>query len=426
MIKIILDAAGIIVCLFLSAFFSASEMSLSSVNTVRMENMAEAGDRRAKKVLKITQSFENALSSILIGNNLVNIASSSLGSVLVVLITGNDKKAWISTAAVTVAVIIFGETIPKICAKKNANRFSLMVSGPVSFLIKLFGPAVKLVTWLTGLLTKGIKEDGQKPDEEETALMISSIIETAEDEGVLSEDRSELMQNAIDFPLQKAQEVMTSRVDMEAIDIDDGVQAVLRAIEDTPYTRIPVYEGSVDNITGILHLNRFFKALADASSPADIDLRSVLMPAVYVYKTMDLQICLNKMKEAKQHLAIVTDEYGGTEGIITLEDVLEEIVGEIWDETDVVENELQEIGGDRYIIDGDMPVGDFLEEFEIPEEGFDFDSETVGGFITEYLEEFPKEGDSLIYGGYKLCVMSSDGLRVEKVLLEKCAENASE
>lgn len=417
MTAVLLLSAGILLCLLLSAFFSASEMSFSSVNEVRMENMAEKGDRKARKVLTIIRNFEDALSSILIGNNLVNIASSSLGSVLVLLIAGRDDLSWISTVAITVLVIIFGETVPKITAKKNANRLSLRFAPAILFLMRIFRPMVLLTTSLTGFLTKNIRKEVADPSEEETAMEFSSIIETAEDEGVLSEDCSELLQAAIDFPAAAAQEVMTSRVDMEAIDIRDGIRGVMEVIEKTPYSRIPVYEDSVDNMIGILHLNRFFKALTGADSPEDIVLEDILMPPVYVYKTMDLPIVLRKMKEAKQHMAIVTDEYGGTEGILTLEDVLEEIVGEIWDETDTVEEDLRKTGENTWTVDGDMPIGDFLEEFGISEEDFPYESETVGGCVIEYLEEFPKKGDSFRAMGFHFTVESVDGLRVEKVLV---------
>lgn len=419
MIQILLCILALILCLLLSGFFSASEMSLSSVNEIRMENMAEKGDKKARKVLSVIENFENALSSILIGNNLVNIASSTLGSVLVILLTGSDELAWVSTAVITVLVIIFGETVPKITAKKNANRMALFVAGPVSVLTRVLKPVIFVVTSLIRVLTKNIREEEEEETEEDTALEMASLIETAEDEGVLDEDSSELMQNVIDFPLSTAQEAMTSRVDMEAIDIDDGIRGVMEVIDHTPYSRIPVYEESIDNIIGILHVNRFFKALADAPSPEEIDLRSILMPPVYVYKTMDLPIVLRKMRAEKQHLAVVTDEYAGTEGIITLEDVLEEIVGEIWDETDTVEVEMEEVAPGRFLLDGDMPIGDFLDEFDLSEEEFDFDSETLGGFVIEYLEDFPKEGDAFTYENCRFTVTETDGRRVSRVQVEK-------
>ena len=410
---------GIVICIVCSAFFSASEISFSSVNRLRMEKMAEDGSRRAAKVLSVVDRFEDSLSAILIGNNLVNIASSSLSSVLVIVLTGSDKLTWIATAVITVMVIICGETIPKITARKNANRFALDAAGVIVFLRILFKPLILVVTWLIGLITKGIRPE-ESEDPEEAVEEFSDIIETAEDEGVLDEERSEMMQNALDFEDGTALDCMTSRVDMQAIDIDDPVDEILKFIEQTPYTRLPVYEGSVDNIIGVLHLNKLLKALTEkGEDPAKVDLRSLLMPPCFVYKTMSLPTVLGRMRDASQHLAVVTDEYGGTEGIVTLEDVLEEIVGEIWDETDTVEKDVEEIGNGQYIVDGDLPIGDFLEYFEIREEDFDFDSETVGGWVTEFLETFPKKGDSFDYKGMHVEVLQTENLRVTQILVTK-------
>lgn len=418
--SIVLSVTGIIICIIMSAFFSASEMSYSSLNEVRMENLAEKGDGNAKRVLRIIDKFDDALSSILIGNNLVNIACSSLGSVLVILLTGSDDRTWIAAAVITVLVIIFGETIPKISAKKNANRFALSFSGAVTFLIKLLKPVVFAVTGLIHLITDRVNSTEEESDEEEAVEEFSTLIETAEDEGVLDEDSSELMQAAIDFPLMTAQECMTSRVDMEAVDIEDSLPEIMAFIEKTPYTRIPVYEGSPDEIIGILHLNHLFRLMHDRDKQlSKEDIRELLMPPLYVYKTMDLPIVLKRMRTAKQHLAVVTDEYAGTEGIITLEDVLEEIVGDIWDETDEIEEEVKKIGESEYIIDGDTPVCDFLEIAGIDEEDFDYDSETVGGWVIEYMKKFPKIGESFDYKGFHIEILSAEDLRVSKVAVTK-------
>lgn len=417
--SIILSVLGIAACIAFSAFFSASEMSFSSVNTVRMENLAEKGNKSAAGVLRIIRNFDDALSSILIGNNLVNIASSSLASVTVILITGNDDCTWVATAVITVLVIIFGETIPKISAKKNANSFALKTSGIITVLIKVMLPPVRAVTGLIHLMTGAIRAE-ENEDDDEAVEEFSTLIETAEDEGVLDEDSSEIMQAAIDFPELTAQECMTPRVDMQAIDIEDDLSEIVELIENTPYTRIPVYEGSPDEIIGILHLNRLFRLMHDKKGKfSKEDIKSLLMPPLYVYKTMDLPIVLKRMRDAKQHLAVVTDEYSGTEGIITLEDVLEEIVGDIWDETDEIEEEVRKIGESEYMIDGDMPIGDFLELTGINEDDFDFDSETVGGWVIEFMERFPKAGDSFDYEGFHTEVLSADDLRVSQVAVTK-------
>ena len=407
--------AGIVLCVVFSAFFSASEMSFSSCNTIRLENAEEDGDKRAGKALKITERFDDALSTILIGNNLVNIAASSLASLLVINTLGSNY-AWVSTVGITLIVIIFGETIPKITAKKAANRVALRNAPVISLLMIIFYPLIRLTVFLIRLLLRGIKDD-EPEDTGEAVEELQSIIETAEDEEVLDEDRSELVQAAIDFSDISAGEVMTARVDMDCIDIDDSWEEILRITEQTTYSRIPVYEGRVDNVIGVLYLNHFLKALTDEEKP---DLRALLMEPCFIYKTTKLPAVLKELKKARQHLAIVTDEYGGTLGVISMEDVLEQIVGEIWDETDTVEEEVVEGPEGEYELDGDMTVYDFLELLDLPEETLeDVESETVGGWTIESLGHFPKEGEYFIFEEWTVSVLAMDGRRVDRVLVKR-------
>ncbi|MBR2583585.1 MAG: HlyC/CorC family transporter, partial [Oscillospiraceae bacterium] len=306
-----------------SAFFSASEMAYSSCNSIRLEKLKEEGSKRAGVALRIAEHFDDALSTILIGNNLANIGASSLTSVLVLLLSGSDRLTWLGTLIITVVIIIFGETIPKICAKKSANRISLRHAYVVRLLMFLLGPVVWIVVKLVALLTFPLK--GEKDDEnaEEAVEELHSIIETAEDEEVLDEDQSELLRSAIEFSEISALDVMTARVDVVAIDIEDDWDEIIAQVEEASFSRLPVYEDSIDNIIGVLYLNRFLKALADGGR---VDIRSLLMPPCYVYKTMKLPAVLNQLRRAKQHLAVVTDEYGGTLGVLSMEDVLEQIV----------------------------------------------------------------------------------------------------
>ena len=407
--------AGIAVCVMLSAFFSGSEMAYSSCNQVRLENLRDDGSRRAGVALRLCDHFDDTLSAILIGNNLVNIAASSLGVVLVNILTGGDGKTWLSTLIITVLVIIFGETIPKITAKMNANRLSMRNAYVLNALRLVLKPLIWLVVGLIGLLTFWMKGE-EEEDPEEAVEELQSIIETAEDEDVLDEDRSELVQAAIDFAEISASEVMTARVDVVAIDIDDDWDKILAVIEDAPYSRLPVYEDSIDNVIGVLYLNHFLKAMADDGRA---DIRSLLMPPCYVYKTMKLPAVLNALKRAKQHLAVVSDEYGGMLGVLSMEDVLEQIVGEIWDETDTVEQEVVERGADEYELDGDMTISDFLELCGIDEDSFEAESETVGGWTVESFGAFPQPGDSFDYGDLTITVLSMDGHRVEKLLVRR-------
>lgn len=403
---------GIIVCVCLSAFFSATEMAFSSCNTIRLEKARDEGSKQAGLALRVTEKYEDALAAILIGNNLVNIAASSLSSVLVILLTGGDDFAWLSTLIITILIIVFGETMPKITAKKNANRTAIRTAGIINALMILLWPLLWLVVKIIELITcrmKGEAEDAQDEAVEE----LQSIIETAEDEAVLDEDQSVLLQAVIDFSEIPAFEVMTARVDVQAIDIDDDWDDILSLIEEAPYSRLPVYEDSVDNIIGVLYLNHFLKAMTEDGRA---DIRSLLMPPCYVYKTMKLPAVLSQLRKARQHLAIVSDEYGGTLGVLSMEDVLEQIVGEIWDETDTVEHEVIRRADGEYELDGDMILADFLELVGIDEESFEADSDTLGGWTVESFGAYPNVGDSFRYENVEITVLSMDGRRVEKVL----------
>ena len=406
--------AAIVLCVLGSAFFSASEMSLSSANRVRLDHSAEEGSRKAKTVLYILSHFDDALSAILVGNNLVNIAASSLGTIAVIISLG-DSYTWVSTLVITVAVIIFGETIPKIVSKKNATAYSLRFARPVRILMTLLRPVTLPVVWAVNKITAPMKGD-TKEDNEAAAMELHSIIDIAESEDVLDEDASDLVSAAIDFQDISASEVMTARVDLLAIDAEDDWQEILDVIEHSPYSRIPVYEDSRDNCIGILPVNRVLKAMIDDDHP---DIRSLLLEPCYVYRTMKLPAVLKIFRESRQHLAIVTDEYGGTLGVVSMEDVLEQLVGDLTDETDAVSQDLSENESGTFELDGDMQVSEFIELMHWKESSFSFDSHTVGGWCIEMLGSFPKEGDTFTWQDAVVTVIDADERRVRKVLVEK-------
>ena len=408
--SIALVLLGILICILFSAFFSGSEMSLSSCNPVRLENEAKSGKKASGRALKLSTHFDDTLGAILIGNNLVNTAASSLTTVLVILLTGSDKKNWIGTLIVTILVIILGESIPKILCKKYPNRFAAGCSGIIQFLVYLFKPLNFIFVGLVNLITGRIHE--AEEDEEEAVEELQSMIETAEDEGVLDSERSELVAAAIDFPDISVEEAMTSRVDMQAIDIDDDRSQILELVMESTHSRLPVYRESIDNIIGVVHLNHLLKALADDENA---DIESILMPPCFVYRTMKLPVVMDTMKTARQHLAIVTDEYSGTLGVVTMEDLLEELVGEIWDETDTVEEEVVREEDGAIMVDGDMTIDDFRKLLGLEEEAFDFDSNTAGGWAIEYLGRFPEEGESFEYEGIRIEIAQMDERRVEKL-----------
>ena len=415
MTAILLILLGILVCVILSGFFSGSEMAYSSCSSLRLEHLRDDGSKRAVVAARIAERFEDALGAILIGNNLVNIAASSLITVLVVKLTGSTEKVWLGTLIITVVIIIFGETIPKITCKKSANQVAERYAYPVQTLMIVLKPLVWLVVKTIELITKPLKGE-EDEDAEEAVEELQNLIETAEDEDVLDEDQSELVQAAIEFDQISASEVMTARVDVYAIDIEDDWDEIVSAVEASPYSRLPVYEGSVDNVIGVLYLNHFLKALTEKGERTEI--RKLLMQPCYVYKTMKLPAVLTALRKAKQHLAIVTDEYGGTLGVVSMEDVLEQIVGDIWDDTDVIEQEVVERAEGEYELDGDMSIYDFLDLAGIPEEDFEAESSTLGGWTVERFGTFPKKGDSFRYENLSVTVLKMDGRRVEKLLVK--------
>ena len=405
---------GLFACIVLSGFFSGSEMSYSSMNRVRIEGMADNGNGAAKVALYIYDNFERALGAILIGNNLVNIAASSMATVMAITLFGESAVGAVS-AILTITIIIFGETMPKITAKKNASRFAVMFAYPLRLVMWILYPLVLLVVWATEGIGKLFREEAKEDNAGEEEL--STIIETVEKEGVLDADRSELLQAALDFSETSARDVMTARVNVIGLDIDDSWEEQLATIENSVYSRLPVYRDSLDNVIGVLYLNHFFKALIDAPD-GKVDISKLLMKPCFVYKTVKLPTVLEELRRHKMQMGIVTDDYGGTTGIITMEDVLEEIVGDIWDETDVVEQDVVERDDGRFELDGDMNIDDFLELVERNDAGFETEADTISGWTLEGFEGFPSVGDSLERDGFRITVLNMDGLRVDRVLVE--------
>ena len=415
MTSLIIIAIGIILCIVLSGVFSASEMAISSCNRVRMENEAEDGNKAAARVVRLNSDYDNTLSTILLSINLVNIAASSLSTVYIILLTGSDDLNWLITAIVTILVIIFGETIPKIISKKHANSLSKGISGFISALFYILWPVNYIVVKITNLLTRGLGRNADD-DEPEKTEELQAIIETAEDEGVIDAERSEIVAAAIDFSDVSASDVMTARVDIEAIDIDDDLSEITRQVSKSTKSRLPVYRGSIDNIIGVMHLNPFLKAMAAGESP---NIEEIMNEPCFVYKTAKLPHVLDVLKDARQHLAIVTDEYSGTLGIVTMEDVLEEIVGDIWDDNDEIEEEVVESDKGELIIDGDMPIGDFLERLGIDEDSWEYESATAGGWTIEYMGDFPKTGDAFDYEDFHIEVTEAGERRVERLTVTR-------
>ena len=416
---------GIALLILVSAFFSGTEIAFASANPARLKSKRQQKDSLSLSIAsKIVDDYENMLGAVLIGNNLANIAASSIATLIVIDLLG-EGYAWVATLAMTVLVLIFGEIIPKVLAKQFAEQFCTAVAIPIYILSLILKPITLIMTGLIGLLSKLWESSIADPDavsEDD----FENIIDIVEDEGVLDEEQCDLLQNALDFDTVLAYEVITPRVDMDAIDIRDPYETNIRKIEDYIYSRIPVYEDTPDNIIGILHLNHFYKEFVKGER---VNIRSLLLPVTYVHKTMPLPDVLEKMKETKSHMVVVLDEYGGTMGILTMEDVLEQLVGEIWDESDEIEREFVCIDDTHFEADGDMRIYDFFDEFDIDideDEDFETDSATVGGWTITMLDGEVDEGDSFTFENLKITVKKAEEHRIERIEVEKLPEEEEE
>ena len=402
----------------LSAYFSASEIAFNSANKMRLRKASECGCKTAKIAYCICDKFTTSLSAILIGNNLANIAVSTCTTLIVMNLFKNNVAlaSAIATVLVTVVILIFGEIVPKVLSKQNADTVVRIVAIPTRILTVILSPFVFIVMAILFVLRKmwgsDHKDDAPTVTEEE----LVSIIDTIEEEGVIDEEQGELLQSTLDFSDTTIEKIMTPRIDVTAIDIDDDEDKIAALLADsTQFSRVPVYEDSIDNIVGILSLTRYYKATLDEEKP---DIRSMLLKTCKLHKTMKLPAALTKLREAKMHLAIVIDEYGGTLGIVTMEDILEELVGDIWDDTDVIITECIATGENTYEVMGEMNIDDFFEEVDfVAPEDFSCEYSTMAGWAIEMLDADPHVGDSFRYENLFVIVAQMDEERVTKLTI---------
>ena len=405
----------IVILIMFSAFFSGSEIAFAGVNKRRLKAFADEGSKSSKLALKLCEKYEEILPAILIGNNLVNIASSSIATVIALSVFANGGiGTTVASIVMTVIILIFGEIIPKLTANENNLSFAKAVSYPLQFIIYLFTPIVFIIVKIVSLISK-IWNTGQT-DNSITEDELLTIIETVEDEGVIDEEKSELLQSAIEFDDITVREILTPRVDMFSIDIDEDKNDIINSLLDCKYSRIPVYRDTVDNIIGIIYLTEILKALLDKSRN-EIDLNDYIHEPIFFPQSVKLDTVLDEFRQKQHHIAIITDEYGGTMGILTLEDVVEEIVGDIWDEKDDITPEALEIDKNKFNISGDMAIFDFCDMFEINEEDIDSDCVTVGGLAIDKLEGYAEISDTFEIKNLTLTVTDIEEKRVKKLLV---------
>ncbi len=416
-LKVILLYTALLLLLLLSAFFSGSEIGIAKCNSHRMKQKAEEGDKKAKAALRVMDDFNEMISTILLSNNLVNIAFTSVITLLATTVwfpgTYTAEKETLVTLALTVLILIFGEIIPKILCTEYADTVARFSARPLRFCSLLFSPIVKGV----GLIMKRLAPLWTPKEAPVTATLeeLGTIVEEIQEEGVFTSKESELIQSAISFSETTAREVMIPRVDVAGFDLENGSAAdLIRDTELLSYGRIPVYRESLDNIVGILPVKRLIRAMLE--NP-EVKIESLLLEPTYVHMTRTISSILAEFRKEHRQMAIVIDEYGGTMGILTLEDIVEEIVGEIFDERDDVEQDIVRRGG-RFEVAGDTNIYDCFEDIGFEDDSFESEYTTVGGWATEVLDKLPEKGDHFEYKNLSVTVLEADELRVEKLLIE--------
>ena len=398
----------VIICILLSGYFSATETAFTAINKIRLRTKAEDGDKGAKRVLRLADNYDRLLTTILIGNNVVNILASSLATLLFVFwMPQNEELATtLSTVALTVVVLIFGEITPKTLAKEFPEGFARFSAPVINVLAWILIPFTFLFGLWKKLLLKIFKhrEDNAITDDE-----LKIMVEEAEQEGGINAQESDLIRSAIEFNDLEAKDILVPRVDVEAIDCNMPVEEVDKIFLDTRYSRLPVYKDSIDNIIGILHEKDFIKQRRENT----FNLEKIIKPTVFVVSTTKISAVLQQLQKSKSHMAVVSGEFGDTVGIITMEDILEELVGEIWDEHDEVLSDITQVSESEYKVLGSTSVNDLCDYFDLGT--VDSDSTTVGGWVIDMLGKVPDTGDELTYGNLQITVAETEFRRITEL-----------
>ena len=399
----------IILCMvILSAYFSATETAFLSLNRTRMNTMADKGDRRAKLVCRLHDEYDKLISTILIGNNIVNIVAASVGTVLFVKLYG-DIGPTISTAVITVVILIFSEITPKSVAKDCPEAFAKFSAPLIRFLIAAFTPLNLLFSLWKKMIGKLLKLEGEtKMSQEELLQLVNEV----EEDGVINEDESTLLHNAIEFSEMRADDILTHRVELEGVPVDADKAELARIFSETKFSRLLVYEESIDKIVGVVHLKDFYTGEGITSK----SIEEIMTPPVFAMPAEKIDDLLRRLQQNKSHIAVVLDEYGGTLGIVTMEDILEELVGEIWDEHDEVVEEFKALSETKSNVSGSVSLDEFCTRFEISADSAE--STTLGGWVAEQLGCIPEVGAEFQYGNLIVRVTEVDSHRAEQVEVE--------
>lgn len=391
-----------VLCVIGSAYFSATETAFSSLNKTRIKALAEKGSKKAALASRLSENYDKLISTILIGNNIVNILVASIGTVLFVRICGGDIGATVSTVVVTVVVLIFGEITPKSIAKDQPERFAMFSAPFIRLFIVVLSPVNFLFSMWKKLVSRlvRVKED-EKMSQEELLLLVEEV----QQEGAIDDDEGDLLRSAIEFTERKAEDILTHRVDLEAVEQNQSKQEIAHAFVESRFSRLLVYEETIDRVVGVIHVKDFFTADGITEKP----IGELMTEPLYIQKSVKIDDLLKLFQQNKAHLAVVVDEYGGTVGIVTMEDVFEELVGEIWDEHDEVVEEFQQLSSDTYRVDCSVNVEDFTAFFDLE---LETERNSVGGWVMECLGKIPEVNDCFEDHDLQVTVTETDGKRV--------------
>ena len=409
----------IVLLLLCSAFFSGTEIAYTSLSKLKIKQNSEHPTRTQKLVNFIYNNYDYALSTVLVGNNLVNIAATSVATVLAIHLVAtmeglsDDAASTITTVLMTVLILIVGEITPKMIARRCNERFAEIAAYPLLILMILFSPVVWLTTCIVNLFSLLWKTDTQEVTITEEEL--ENLLDTAEDEGVMDENETELLQSALEFTDLDAADILTPRIDVVGFEIGDSMDHILEVIAETQFSRFPVYERTVDHVVGILYVKHLLRELVDNKS---VSLKDLMLEPVFIPKTMRLHDIMDEFRLHQTHMVIVADEYGGIMGIVTMEDVLEELVGDIWDENDDIVSDWQELGKHRFECSGDMNLSEFFDNLDLDDEDIDSDCATVGGWATENIGSMPVAFDAFDYQQFTILVKHVDeNHRITRLLI---------
>ena len=403
---------AIVILTLFSGLFSATETAYSSSSKIRLKNMANDGKTEANSVLVILDDFDKFLTSVLIGNNIVNIASATISTLLFSLILKGGKGPTVSTIVITVITLLFGEIAPKSLAKQAPEKFACATVGVVNFFEFVFTPltiVLKGWTWLVNHFAHIEQDEGDISDE------LITMVDEAEKDGNLEEHESDLSSAAIEFNDLDVKDVLTPRVDIVAVNIASSHEQIEKAFRFNSFSRLPVYENTVDNIVGVIHEKDFYELMYHNNKGP---IRRIIKPVIYTSPNTQISTCMKQLQAAKLHMAVVLDEYGGTEGIITLEDIIEELVGEIWDEHDVVEDFYTKVDNYTWMVKGDAEIDDLIDRFGVEEEDEEFDFITVSGWAIAELHHIPKVNEEFDYKNLHVTITKADQRKVLEVKVE--------